>query len=1407
VSQEEKEKDKSQESVQVSQGGKVMIGLGRSTAAKTFKQARFSLKLPLFLICALAALGFSATSASAETLAPWWHLTSTTVPSNVQPGQARNELQRLTVHASSGAYKLADEGVGPRLEHDGEVVELVVGETPAEVQAALEGTGYFGEPLYGAGNVRVTSPCTGTPTPACPESSNRYEVYEIEFVGELAYSHVYPMLAKEFVGEGEAPVVTQLAQGRPDGTIVVSATNLGDAATTGPITLADKLPAGLTVVGIEGSVDAGTGKHFRFGYSTSAVGCEAGTLTCTFTGVYPGFGYNRFYPSSVPPYFPVEMRIAVNVTGSVSGENAANVTGGGAPAASVTAPLTVSDAPLGFGVSSYELRPEEAGGALDARAGSHPFQLTATFAANENAEERPVGLVKDLHFKLPAGLIGNPTPFSQCTLQQFLTPKIGVTGNPVAGTECLPQTVVGVARGTVKLYVSGSFAVFPFVAEIFNLEPAVGEPARFGFKVDEAGVAGEVPVLLNTAVRTGGDYGVTVSTSNVSQVAEFISSEVTFWGVPGDQRHDGSRGFPCIHEDAECEPLHAGSHPPPLLSLPTACQTNSATGEPEPLHTLVEGDSWREPAAVQSSLNTVSMGALDGCNRLPFVPQIEVTPDGQEASKPTGLDVDVHVPQEGQLNPEGLAQSNIRNIAVTLPEGLTLNPSAADGLQACSEGLAGYEGSRESPTEPGVSSLAFTPYLPGSVDALAAGEQQRLEPGVDFCPDASKIAEVSIKSPLLPAGQPLKGFVYLASPQNFGTFPQENPFATHVAMYIIAEDPVSGAAVKLPGRVELGGAPGVEGLAQGQIRGTFEDTPQLAFEDAELHFFGGERAPLASPSRCGTYTTNATFTPWSGSPPVHSSAGFEITSGPNGSPCPGAALPFTPSSTGGATNVNAGAFSPFTTTLSRLPGEQNLSSAEVTLPPGLSGLLTGVELCREPQADQGTCGPNSQIGETTVSVGVGGDPFTVTGGKVFLTGPYNGTRECTVGETGCASFGLSVTNPAKAGPFDLQEGRPVVVRAKIEINPLTAALTVTSNPAGTPYAIPTIIEGFPLQIQHVNITTTRSAFQFNPTNCNKMAVEATLHSAEGGSDNLSIPFQVTNCQALKFTPKFGVSTSGKTSKSQGASLTATVSEPAGSLGTQSNITKVKVELPKALPSRLTTLQKACTDAQFTANPAGCPAASKIGYAVVHTPLIPVPLEGPAIFVSHGGEAFPSLTMVLQGYGITIDLVGTTFISKTGITSTTFKTVPDQPFSSFTLTLPEGPFSALAANGNLCAQKLTMPTEFIGQNGAEFRQSTAVSVTGCKPEIRVLSHKVKGKTATLVVSVPAAGKLTATGKGVSKGSGKSSKAQDVTVKVSLSKSELAFLAKHHRKHEKIKLKLAFSPKKGARLSTSVTVSVG
>jgi hypothetical protein len=1241
----------------------------------------------LTVLLSLVIVAVSASSALAAS--PWWHLTSGARPTYLHGGAAKNEVWQLTVSAAEGRVVLRDTATSAR-------IGVGVDEAPAEVQEGLEG-------IYGAHNVEVTGR-------AGPAAEHEYEVYEIKFAGELASQPVQLMtLGNALEGGAERGEIEELVKGSSDGELVAFAENLGDEPVNGapePVEITDTLPEHLRAAGVAASV-----VHEGAINELSPLPCVVDSpsrVSCTLA-------------AALAPYAQIEVRVAVDVEpGAATGEeNTVSVTGGQARAASLKRPLTFSAAATPFGVEDYELVNEEAGGAPDTRAGSHPYQQSTTIALNQGADAAPLEnevhepkvepavLAKDLSFKWPAGLIGNPTPFSRCTLAQFITK----TSKGV--NECPTQSAIGVASVTVREPAVIGYATF--TVPLFNLEPLVGEPARFGFFIPAA----DAPVYIDTAVRTGGDYGITVSSHNITQTAGFLSARVTVWGVPGAPEHAAMRGWGCLYESSgvaaeehgPCEPS-VEQHPAPFLTLPTSCPVNGLTGQREGLVSTVEGDSWAQPEPRKLELLGESrLPALAGCNRLPFSPEVRVSPDGHEASSPSGLNVDVHVPQEGQLNAAGLAQSNIRDIAVTLPKGVAVNPASADGLQACTEEQVGYLPAASSPQS---GELHFSEKLPSPLVA-----------GVNFCPDASKIGEVSIVTPLLPKGEPLKGAVYLAAPQNFVGFPEENPFQSLIAMYIVAEDPVSGALVKLPGKVALN-------PVSGQLESTFEDTPQLAFEDAELHFFGGERAPLTTPARCGSYTTAATFTPWSGNEAVTWTSTFQITSGPNGSACPGASLPFSPALAAGTTNNNAGAFSPLTTTISRVDGQQNISSVQLSFPPGVSGLLSGVKLCPEAQANAGTCGPESQIGETIVSVGLGGDPFTVTGGKAYITGPYEG-----------APFGLSIVNPAKAGPFDLQHGSPVVVRAKVEVDPHTAALTITTDPPGSPHAIPTIIEGIPLQIKHVNVTVNTAGaqpnrFTFNPTNCNPMAITGTIKSAEGASAPVSEPLQVTNCASLKFAPKFSVSASGKTSKANGASLTAKLSYPTAAQGTQANITRVKVDLPKQLPSRLTTLQKACTNAQFEANPANCPSASKIGFAKVTTPLLPVPLEGPAIFVSHGGEAFPSLTMVLQGYGVTVDLVGTTFISKAGITSTTFKTVPDVPFNTFQLTLPQGKYSALAANGNLCTSKLAMPTEFLAQNGAKINESTAISVSGCK-KAKALTRAQKLKAALKVCHKKAKGK--------------------------------------------------------------------
>ena len=365
------------------------------------------------------------------------------------------------------------------------------------------------------------------------------------------------------------------------------------------------------------------------------------------------------------------------------------------------------------------------------------------------------------------------------------------------------------------------------------------------------------------------------------------------------------------------------------------------------------------------------------------------------------------------------------------------------------------------------------------------------------------------------------------------------------------------------------------------------------------------------------------------------------------------------------------------------------------------------------------------IGHDQVAAGSGSQPLWETG-QVFLTGPYKG-----------APFGLSIVTPAVAGPFNLGN---VVVRAAIGVNPVTSQITTTSDP------LPQQVDGVPLRIKTVNVTIDgvggNNKFIFNPTNCDQQAVTGTISSAQGAVAGVSSPFAVTGCANLPFKPGFTAYTQAKTSKAGGASLTVKVAERSG----EANIHKVDLTLPKVLPSRLTTLQKACIEAQFNANPAGCPEGSFIGTATAHTPVLNAPLTGPAILVSHGGAAFPDVEFLLQGEGVEIILDGKTDI-KAGITYSKFETLPDAPVSSFETTLPQGPHSVLTATASLCAQKLAMPTVLQGQNGAQVTQSTPISVEGCSATVAISSHKIKQKTLTGKVYVPATGKVKISGKGL------------------------------------------------------------
>jgi hypothetical protein len=1071
------------------------------------------------------------------------------------------------------------------------------------------------------------------------------------------------------LGSGARP--SHLVAGS-EGELVATAENVGDAeamgessAGGGPIKIVDTLPAGLRAVGVAGAAPARGGD--LSGMLPLSCSLEStSNVSCTFGG-------------EVVPYDLIEVRIKVEVSpDAASGEvNEVGISGGGAPSAQIARPVTIGAEPTPFGVEDYELTSEAEGGVggggggagSDLQAGSHPFQVTGTIALNQGPDTAPLSsgpqagpaaLAKDVVARLPVGLIADDVPVPHCGMLQFERHYGGEGHASKEEDECTRQTAVGVASVTVDE--PGGSGTFTFAAPVFNLEPNPGEPARFGFLVPIV----DVPVVLDTSVRSGPgeDWGVDLSTGGIPESVGLTSVRVTFWGVPERSAHNDSRGWGCLAltrgaKAVEPCPYHfEEQHPPAFLTMPASC-----TG---PLQSSVEADSWAAPGDFQSFAPSAPLGVLEGCGEIAFTPTVEAQPTTHSASSPSGLSFDLGFNDEGLLSATGIAQSDLEKTVVTLPEGVTIDPSAGVGLGACTP--AQYaEASVISPPPPGVG-----------------------------CPEDSKLGTVEIETPLL--GTVVYGSLYVAQPY-------ANPFGSLVAIYVVARSRAErGILVKLAGNV-------TPNPVTGRLTIAFENDPQVPFDRFNFHFREGQQAPLITPATCGTYTTRAELTPWANPTEVLTdTSSFQVTSGSEGAACPGAVAPFAPAIGAATVDDDAGTFSPFYVELSRTDAMQEIASFSAGLPEGLTGDLSGIPFCPEAdveaarrrtgeqEQDEPSCPAASEIGHSLVGTGVGA-VLDYVPGRLYLAGPFHGDPLSVV----------SVTS-AVIGPFDLGT---VVIRFALRIDPYTAQVSI--DPTGSE-PIPTIIDGIVTHVRDIRVSIDRPDFTLNPTSCNPHPTSSTLTSTEGASATVSTPYQAANCDELKFKPRFKVSTSARTSRANGASLHVKLTVP-GALGTQANIGQVKVDLPKQLPSRLATLQKACTNAQFEANPAGCPKASKIGYAKAITPLIPVPLVGPAIFVSHGGEAFPSLVVVLQGYGVTIDLVGSTFISKAGITSSTFKTVPDQPVGSFELTLPEGPYSALAALGNLCRQKLVMPTVFVAQNGATIHKRTRIAVTGCHAHVR------------------------------------------------------------------------------------------
>jgi hypothetical protein len=1004
---------------------------------------------------------------------------------------------------------------------------------------------------------------------------------------------------------------TNPAPGDVGDELIISAVNIGGRATDGStITLSDTLPLGLSTQAVVGA-DMLTGRQ---GIEGTALPCSSTqtTATCTDSQI-------------AEPGDVIVMRITVAVEAPTGATltNHAIVAGGGGETATASAAIAISTSPAAPGIAPGSL----AVGLSTTQAGAHP-NLTTTFAFNTSAFAHVSAAPKDTLLDLPVGLVGN---------------TVGITRCPIADIEggltpCPRDSIVGTAVVAGRSVIGGT-GYKQLTSKVFNIAPSPGEPAAFAFAANE-GV-----VRLDTKVLSDGNYGVQVATTNLSERNPALWASVTIWGIPSD--HNGPGPEFEVENNGGLGGPGAGARVP-LLSNPTQCS--------EPLTASLATDAWTEPGAFREP-GPAHLGLLSGCDGLPFPSTVSMLPDTLQAGAPAGYSLDLTVSREQDLEPEGLAAADAKDVTAALPVGTVISPSSATGLVACSdEDFFGPEQER------------------GLAQPATLGA----------CPRESQIGTVRIKTPALE--EALTGEVYLGSPSCDPCTPVDAQDGQMVRLFVQASsEGEGGIVIKLEGTASIN-------QQTGQITATFKDNPQLPFSDFKMSLTGGPRATLANPGVCGPATTSVDLTPWSTPFTLDSTptSTFEVTG------CSGAR--FAPSFTAGTTNNQAGGFSPLTVAFGRSDADQDLNGIQMTLPPGLLGSIASVPLCREAQAMAGTCGEESLIGTTQVLTGPGSEPFLVTGGKVFLTEGYKG-----------APYGLSIVVPAKAGPYTLAGSTGtglVVVRAAINVDPHTAALTVTSDP------LPSVLNGIPLALKVVNVTIGRPGFISNPTDCNPLAITATLTSVQGASASVSSPFQVSNCAALAFKPQFLVSTSGRTSKLGGASLDAKVIFPSGSQTHGANIAKVKVDLPKQLPSRLTTLQKACLAATFEANPGLCPAASIIGVARASSPILPVQLTGPVYFVSHGGEEFPALIMVLQGDGVRVDVVGKTFISHAGITSNTFNNVPDVPISSFELYLPEGRYSALGANANLCTSKLTMPTAFIAQNGTEIHQNTKITVTEC-----------------------------------------------------------------------------------------------
>ncbi len=694
-----------------------------------------------------------------------------------------------------------------------------------------------------------------------------------------------------------------------------------------------------------------------------------------------------------------------------------------------------------------------------------------------------------------------------------------------------------------------------------------------------------------------------------------------------------------IHNEERMTPEEALEHqsPPPRESgLPKVPFISNPTDCSLQRQLTVTAVSYEEPETPVSK--TVPYPQITGCGKLNFKPTFTLTATNPEASAPTGVEADLKIPQDETA--EGLATSTLKSAVVSLPEGMTINASAGAGLAACSPQQVHFE--ENVPAE---------------------------------CPDAAKIGSAEIDVPALE--HVLHGAVY-----------QRTPEPGHLFRFWLVSDEL-GAHIKLPAEISTNPLTGqVTTLFLGiQSLG---GNPQVPVEDIKLNVFGGPRAPLATPSSCGIYQSHYEFAPWSGKAPVVGDTPMEITSGCNKGG-------FSLGLQAGTLSFAAGAYSPFTMTLTRNDGEGNPASLQVHLPQGLLAKLGGVPLCGDAEAATGACPAGSQVGTIAAASGVGPLPLWIPQpGKaptaVYLAGPYKG-----------APYSIVAKVPAQAGPFDLGT---IVNRAGIYVDPNTALATVKTDP------LPQILEGVPILYRAIHVDVNRPEFTLNPTSCAPKQISATVQATNGAVANPTTPFQATNCARLGYSPKLKMSFKGSTKRSGNPTVSATLTQPSG----QANTAGATVILPSSEFIDQSHINNPCTRVQF--NEDACPPGSVLGHASATSPLLDQPLSGPIYFRSNGGEReLPDIVADLNGQ-IHIILVG--FIdsvhkkgSEVSRVRVRFQNVPDAPVTKFTTSFFGGKKGLIENHVPLCKRKRRVNLRFTAQNGRQSNTEPAIAIAGCK----------------------------------------------------------------------------------------------